>query len=108
VFVKPKNKYLNFMIAGEESLSHRTMLNEPNNRIRAIYKNHKEYIDPMDFVDPNWYKGKCIEIELWKYNPEVFSYNNEVDVISLELSLQNLNDERVEYELEKMMEDYGW
>jgi len=45
---------------------------------------------------------------LWKYNPDLFVKDGMVDVISLALSMKNVEDERVEEQIMEMLEDYKW
>ena len=50
----------------------------------------------------------CIELEIWKYRPELLTGKEMVDRLSLYLSLRDTNDERVEAALEEMMEGFAW
>lgn len=47
-------------------------------------------------------------IEVWKYAPDILSDNNRVDRLSLFLSLENSGDERVQAELNHLLEDMSW
>ena len=47
-------------------------------------------------------------VELWKYDPQLFVKNGMVDPVSLAMSLCDMEDERVEGELERYMEEYAW
>ena len=49
-----------------------------------------------------------VEIELWKYNPMVFASERIVDIVSLVQSMKVVEDERVEMQLEEIMEEYRW
>ena len=49
-----------------------------------------------------------IEIELWKYNPSVYTSDEMVDIVSLVQSLKDVEDERVEMQIEEIMEEYKW
>lgn len=109
MYVLKENAYMDFVVAGEEALAMKSMLNPPRNVIRALDKKTKNIISQEDIVDPNWVLGDdYIQLELWKYNPEYLSLDGTVDVISLALSLQNENDERIEIEIEKMFDEYHW
>lgn len=47
-------------------------------------------------------------LEVWKYNPELLANNNNVDPLSLYLSLKENPDERIEMALEQIIEKYIW
>jgi len=51
---------------------------------------------------------KIDELQVWRYDPAFLSKNNIVDVVSLSLSLSEINDERIEQALEKRMEVEEW
>ena len=69
-------------------------------------------------VDKALYKGRELSlaedanafntIELWAYNPETLAKNGICDKISLILSLESNEDERVQKELEKIKEEVKW
>jgi hypothetical protein len=99
----------NFLIAGEEALSMKSFLNPPNKMVRAVSKKSFAGIDKKYFIDPDWDNvGNYIELEVWKYNPETFAKDNLVDSVSLSLSLQDIYDERLESEVQDMLEDIKW
>lgn len=50
----------------------------------------------------------CVEVEIWKYPPELLAGKEVVDCLSLYLSLRDTDDERVEAALEEMMEGLAW
>ena len=49
-----------------------------------------------------------VRLERWKYSPILFAKNGNVDPISLYCILREEKDERVEMELERMMETIKW
>ena len=59
----------------------------------------------------NDYEGNCC-IEVWKYSPVALTKGvtkqNNVDPLSLYLSLKENRDERIEMALEKIIENYIW
>ena len=60
-------------------------------------------------VEPNLMTDSdYVEIELWKYNPMVFASEGMVDIVSLVQSLKEVEDERVEMQIEEIMEEYRW
>ena len=52
--------------------------------------------------------GEYVELELWKYTPELFATDGKVDILSLYCSLKANPDERVEGELESLLEKIKW
>ena len=91
--------------AGETALSMRTMLNSPAIPDIAIDKRqYKPLI--LNEVDEKWEPGEgLLHVELWKYDPALFSKDGIADPVSLAASLQDCSDERVQGELEKYMEE---
>lgn len=109
IYVEYEEAYLDFPVAGEEALARRTMLNPPRHQIRALDKKKMQIIPEEAKVDPHWVmNGKYIEVELWKYNPDVLVRDGMVDVISLAVSMQDIEDERIEEQIIEMMEEYKW
>jgi hypothetical protein len=49
-----------------------------------------------------------MEIEIWKYDPELLARKGVVDPLSLYLSLKNIKDERVEMALDTLLEKFQW
>jgi hypothetical protein len=47
-------------------------------------------------------------VEVWKYTPSLLTKNNTVDKLSLYLSLRNNEDERVQIELDNMINEMIW
>jgi len=48
------------------------------------------------------------QVEVWKYASEILTDNGRVDRLSLYLSLKNSGDERVQAELDRLLEDMSW
>ena len=111
VFVKRKHELDVLPLSGESALAERTMLNPPLVGCRAIdrraYKQYQE--SGLELVDPAWYSGAdYIELEVWKYAPDLLAESGMVDVVSLAASLVNNQDERIEIAVEEMMEAHKW
>lgn len=111
VFVKQKHELDALPLCGESALAERTMLNLPLVSCRASDK--KEYKrlleNDLELVDPAWYSGTdYMELEIWKYNPELFAEKGMVDVVSLAASFATHQDERIEIAVEEMMEEHKW
>ena len=98
-----------FPYAGMSALSRTSMLSEPRKVVKAIGKAALKSIDSNLIVDPKWNTlDNYLELEIWKYDPVPFMNNGNVDTISLALSLSDEKDERVEYEIEHLMENMPW
>ena len=48
------------------------------------------------------------KMEVWSYEPKLLGDNETVDPLSLYLSLRYNADERVQQQLERLMEDFKW
>lgn len=106
--VKIENIKIKWLSAGESALSEYSMLNPPNIADAAIYKGA---IDRKTIrkVDIRWEDTDAvIMLELWKYDPFLFSKSNRVDPISLACSLADCEDERVEMAIDEMLEGLEW
>lgn len=94
--------------AGETALSMHSMLNAPTIPVVAADK-RATLIQDLEIVDEKWQpENELIKVELWKYDPVLFSYDGIVDPISLAASLQDVHDERVQGELEDYLEGLRW
>lgn len=107
VYVKkaPKESY----IAGLEALAELSMINPPNYKVRAIndgYLNSKnlEIVKNKDIVKDE----KLVELQIWEYNPRLFTRRDIVDPVSLYASLKEETDERIEQALEEVLRGEKW
>ena len=92
------------MLSGESALSANSMLSVPSIQSRAVFKN-KVSVDGFTEVDVKWDDTKApVRLELWKYDPELFSKNGVVDPISLSLCYSHETDERIVEAIEEYME----
>jgi len=106
VYTKSLPTSLKCYISGESALAHLSMLNEPPYPVFAIYKKNLSIIqeedvllmDEMDDVDYQ-------VVEIWKYNPALFSTVDTVDLFSLFSSFQIVDDPRLEIEINALMEE---
>ena len=85
------------------ALAHFTMINDENKRYFAIVKTDAKNI----VEDINKYAGDNM-IELWRYNPYPLSEDGFVDKLSLFLLLKDDTNERVQIELDKMINQMQW
>ena len=103
-----KIKGLGFM-AGLTALAGQTMLNPPPYQTfalshvvwKVLLKSGNIRILPIS-------EGATVQLEIWHYDPALFSKGGIVDPFSLYLSLQKTNDERIEQALEELMEKVEW
>lgn len=97
-----KSEYIPEMIeSGETALSSYTMIRSPLPKVYALSKKYRNLIVLRDeLINPN----EQIKIELWNYDPLIFSNNTKcIDILSLIFSLKNNNDERVERAIEDLL-----
>jgi predicted transcriptional regulator len=93
----------NALLSGINALSEYTMINGDANICYAINWN---ILKSLDIHTDKTYGDNTIEI--WRYNPKVLSKGNLVDKLSLYLSLRDSADERIQIELENMINDFQW
>lgn len=91
----------NMVLASESALAKNSMLN-PSKLITYAIDEQKMDINQMEneLVDPN----KQIRLELWGYDPKLFSYDNVADGLSVALSLREIVDERIEEAIDECIE----
>ena len=91
----------NMVLASESALAEKTMLNPSKLKIYAIdeQKMDKNQME-NELVDPN----KQIRLELWGYDPKLFSDDNVADGLSVTLSLREIEDERIEEAVDECIE----
>jgi len=91
-------------IAGESALESYTMLSTPEVPCKAVSKvwvaEH-----PKAMLNKNY--GEC-RVEVWRYDPMLLAKGNVVDPLSLYLSLQSNEDERVRIELRNLINNVKW
>ena len=87
--------------AGEFAFSHYTYINPPNLKTYAIENKH---IKNIKLQRECYSYDEQVEIQIWKYNPLLFSQNQKnIDVISLIFSLLENEDERLEKQIENIL-----
>ena len=93
----------NAFTTGLNALSEYTMLNPDKDKAYAIGK--EDYLTARQNTHKEF---GGISIEVWKYNPSLLTHTNTVDKLSLYLSLRNNEDERVQIELDNMINEMIW
>jgi len=102
------NKSRSFMLAGETALSEKSMLASSQQKTFAIGKEAFRKLKlegQLKGLDKKYGDEK---IEVWHYDPQLLSKIKQVDNLSLFLSLQSENDERVVSELNELIKNMQW
>lgn len=99
----------NALVAGLEALAELSMINPPGYPVRAISskwlnKQDIKIIKNKDIVKDQ----KFVELEIWDYDPKLFTNKKHVDIMSLYESLKKEKDERIEQELEEVLRGEIW
>jgi hypothetical protein len=94
--------------SGLSALAELTMINPPPVPVFAMGKEDYLKIEPkgLMYVPPG--DDPDLELEIWNYDPKLFSEHERVDPFSLYLSLRETGDERIEAALEELMEKIKW
>ena len=98
-----------YFYSGLDGLSRISMLNSSNNQTVAISKENARKINASfcknhdEIIEKN-----LVEVEIWKYDPQIISKEKVVDILSLKMSLEGLMDDRVDIELDKVLEKKEW
>jgi DNA-binding MarR family transcriptional regulator len=85
--------------SGLSALSGLTALNPPELECFAAYGRLSEWAGTDELMDAE----TQAMVEIWKYDPTALSKNGMVDVLSLDASLADIEDERVEEALEALL-----
>ena len=81
----------------------------PRNDVRACFEKDSRLQNLNTIDDDSWEESRdLVHLEIWKYDPVPISNGDAVDIISMALSLENNRDERVQGELQDVMEERGW
>lgn len=109
VKILPPHSKLNFNHAGESALSRCSMLAEPPSPVIAMSNSGWKAIQHIEnLIELTVQEPGSIEVEIWKYPPELFARDGLVDPLSLYLSLKDIKDERVEMALDELKERFPW
>lgn len=91
------------IISGINALAEYTMINPEANGHFAISRESYRSIDSNNISQYG-----DITLEIWKYAPELLREGDTVDKLSLYLSLKDNEDERIQIELEHLIEGIKW
>jgi DNA-binding MarR family transcriptional regulator len=97
--------------AGESALEEMTMLAAPKRAIWAITSDEWKQIqkEPGLHIIPDVSKDLArAEFEIWHYAPRLLAENPLVDRLSLALSLESINDDRVQIAINELLGGVPW
>lgn len=97
------------LLSGISALSRRTMLaDDPRPTYALGPKMLESWLERGVLVACPDTEQATSKIEAWAYEPKLLGDNEAVDPLSLYLSLRYNADERVQQQLERLMEDFKW
>jgi DNA-binding MarR family transcriptional regulator len=98
-----------FLLAGLSALSARSDLAPPTIPVYAVLANSEGYrrlvAKRLPFPEGG---ARIVDIEVWKYAPQLVATGTTVDELSLYLSLQDEEDERIRAAAQEMLEVLPW
>ncbi len=97
------------LLAGISALSRRTMLASDRLPTYALGpKMLESWLERGTLIGCHDEEHATARIEVWSYEPKLLGDNESVDPLSLYLSLRYSADERVQQQLERLMEEVKW
>ncbi len=97
------------LLAGFSALSRRSMINDDRILTYALGPRMLEsWLEKGTLVGCPDAESANVKIEAWSYEPKLLGDKECVDALSLYLSLQETTDERVQHQLEKLIEEIPW
>jgi hypothetical protein len=100
IYINKTDVKSDYFFAGESALSEKSMLNFPKVDVYGTARVPKNTAE-MQLIDS---ETQC-ELELWRYDPTKLSGKNYADVLSLVITLQDIQDERIEMCVEEMLNE---
>lgn len=99
----------NALISGLEALAILSMINPPQHSIRGISSRWLKDKDIKIIKNKDIIKDKkLVELEIWDYDPKLFTNKLHVDIMSLYASLKEEKDARIEQALEYVLRGETW
>jgi len=105
ISVEDTNELDILSFSGEYALTLCSSLGYPRNREFAVYKKRSDRYLLTSFSSDLTMRATYATIQLWKYDPSIFSINNIVDPVSLMCCFKDTKDERIEKCLDDIKED---
>jgi hypothetical protein len=97
------------LLAGISALSKKTMIS--SDRLQSFALDHRKYLQLLEKGAFHGCRGPeeaTVRIESWAYDPALLSNGECVDELSLYLSLADSTDERVQQQVEKLLQEFPW
>ena len=109
VFLKTLPVGIDYFISNVSALSELSMMNTPQNITYAISKESAKKMDKsILYSEKDEHYGTktktMFTFEIWSYDPKLFARNKRIDIGSIYAELKNLDDPRIEIELETLLE----
>jgi len=97
------------LLAGMSALSERTMITAERLPTYALTLTaYQDLLERGDMAGCRDAESATACIEVWSYNPHLFGDDRMVDPLSLYLSLRATEDERVQQQLNRLIEEVKW
>ncbi len=94
--------------AGESALASRSMLSSPSVRQKAVSRAAAKSLTWTEVLQGELPDSETMQVQIWKYDP-LFAGADQVDDVSLALSLVNTGNERVSSEIDSLFGgEYLW
>jgi len=105
----PKNTPVAGIRAGLTALSHYSMLAPPVYVSRALSREQwKELNGPGKLTVLPYAEPGAVEIQVWRYSPNLLAKKEFADPLSIYLSLKHDEDERTQGAMQEMIKTLGW
>ncbi len=101
-YMQKKELAEKMVLAGNSALAEKSMLNTD---ILSDYAVYQRGIDKKLLSDELINPSEQVRVEVWKYDPDLFSKEGIADPISVALSLADEVDERIETGIDEMLRD---
>lgn len=106
IYLKQNINQSNLLISGVYALDIKGNIDCKGEKVFATY-NTNVYPINHQITKEEYLENKGIKLELWSYNPKLLSSEKTVDDISLLLSLKDIQDDRIQLELDIIRRKYG-
>jgi len=104
-----KNSPAGTLTAGLEALAEVSLINPPNYFVRAIGNEAFKHANIETIKNKDIVKDENpIELQVWNFDPKLFSEKFHVDIMSLYASLMDEKDERIEQALQEALRGEKW
>lgn len=100
IYMKRKTKLLEVCMAGRSALAKKSMMNQPSVTCYAISGKNAGLAGTDVLMDAT----EQMEIQIWKYDPNILSENGLVDTLSLAMALKDNLDERIETAIDELLD----